>query len=104
MATEGGKTESAPSKDGDSSRSRIGPLLILAFAPALFFSGIPGVHGGGFGTAAAVFMSLLSVPVGIGTMIWGLSTRRGSAGWWFLRLYLAACVLAVALASYDLST
>jgi hypothetical protein len=85
-------------------RSRIGPALILLSAPLLFLSGIPGVHGGGFGTGAALFMSLLCVPVGVLTMIWGLSTRPRSSGWWFTRGYLLACGVAIALAWYDLAT
>jgi len=86
------------------SRSRIGPTLILLSAPLLYISGILGAHGGGFGTAAALFTSLLSVGTGLMTMIWGLSTRPRSFGWWFTRGYLLACAVTITLAWYDLAT
>jgi len=57
--------------DRRAARNRVGPIVILLFVPVLFFSGIPGVHGGGFGTRAALVMSLLSAPVGLLTVIWG---------------------------------
>ena len=90
--------------DRRAARNRVGPIVILLFVPVLFFSGIPGVHGGGFGTRAALVMSLLSAPVGLLTVIWGLPNRRHSFGWWFSRLYLSACGLALLFAWYDLST
>jgi hypothetical protein len=90
--------------DGEPSRIRTGPALILLFAPILFFTGILGVHGGGFGTAAAIMMSLVSAPVGLVALIFGLPDRRYSWGWWFTRLYLSACGAAMLLACYDLRT
>jgi hypothetical protein len=84
--------------------SRIGPTLILLSAPLLYIGGILGAHGGGFGTGAALFMSLLCLPVGLLTMIWGLSTRPRSFGWWFTRGYLLACAVTLALAWYDLAS
>jgi hypothetical protein len=90
--------------EGRPSTSRTGPALILLFVPFLLLAGIMGVHGGGRGTAVALVMSLISVPVGALTMIWGLSTHRRSFGWWFVRVYLLACSVALALAVYDLTT
>jgi hypothetical protein len=93
-----GESRPEPPKE----RRRSAALAIFSAVPILYFLGIAGVHGGGFATAVALAMALISVLVGLAVAIFGLSPTGRSRGWWFIRVYLALCVLVGVAAAWDL--